>query len=41
MAGRAKASPLVAVEGGVPAPTPIYRAAALLAALAVFAAAVV
>jgi hypothetical protein len=41
MAGRAKASPLVAVEGGVPAPAPIYRAPALLGALAVFAAAVV
>jgi hypothetical protein len=41
MAARAKPSPLLAVEGGVPAPAPIYRAARLLAALAVFAASVV
>ena len=41
MAGRAKPSPLLAVEGGVPAPAPIYRAAPLLGALAVFAASVV
>ena len=34
MAGRAKPSPLLAVEGGVPAPAPIYRAAPLLGALA-------
>lgn len=41
MAGRAKPSPLLAVEGGVPAPAPIYRAAPLLGALALFAGAVV
>jgi hypothetical protein len=41
MAGRAKPSPLLAVEGGVPAPAPIYRAVPLLCVLAVFAAAVV
>lgn len=40
MARRAKASPLLAVEGRVPAPTPIHRSIALLVALAVLAAAV-
>ncbi|MDQ7877730.1 hypothetical protein Q9R08_07065 [Microbacterium sp. QXD-8] len=40
MAGRAKPSPLLAVEGGVPAPAPIYRSAPLLGALALFAGAV-
>ncbi|MFK4835263.1 hypothetical protein ACI3KY_05990 [Microbacterium sp. ZW T2_14] len=41
MAGRAKPSPLLQVDGGVPAPAPIYRSAALLGALALFAAALV
>ncbi|WP_349427461.1 hypothetical protein [Microbacterium sp. LWS13-1.2] len=41
MAGRAKPSPLLAVEGGVPVPAPIYRAAPLLVGLALFAGAVV
>ncbi len=40
MAGRAKPSPLLAVEGGVPAPAPLHRSVALLIALAVFAGAV-
>jgi hypothetical protein len=40
MAGRAKSAPRLAVEGGVPAPAPIYRSAPLLIALGVFAAAV-
>lgn len=37
MPGRAKSSPLVAVEGSVPAPRPIYRSAVLLTVLAVYA----
>ena len=41
MAGRAKPSPLLQVDGGVPAPAPIYRSSALLGALALFAAALV
>ncbi len=41
MAARAKQSPRLAVEGGVPAPTPIHRSVPLLIALGVFGAAVV
>ncbi len=37
MPGRAKSSPLVAVEGSVPAPRPIYRSVPLLTVLAVYA----
>ena len=40
MAGREKASPRLAVEGGVPTPAPIHRSVPLLIALALFAAAV-
>ncbi|TQM28210.1 hypothetical protein [Microbacterium kyungheense] len=40
MPGRAKSSPLVAVEGSVPAPRPIYRSVPLLVVLAVYAAVV-
>ncbi|MGX5770774.1 hypothetical protein ACWKWN_08480 [Microbacterium trichothecenolyticum] len=40
MAARAKPSPRLAVEGGVPAPAPIYRSVTLLIALGVFGAAV-
>ena len=41
MAARAKASPRLAVEGGVPAPVPIHRSVPLLVSLAVYGAAVV
>jgi len=37
MPGHAKSSPLVAVQGSVPAPRPIYRSATLLTVLAVYA----
>ncbi|GAA5198146.1 hypothetical protein [Microbacterium jejuense] len=37
MPGRAKSSPLLAVEGAVPAPQPIYRSVPLLAVLAAYA----
>lgn len=40
MAARAKPSPRLAVEGGVPAPAPIYRSVALLITLGVFGATV-
>ncbi len=40
MPGRAKPSPPLAVEGGVPAPAPIYRSIPLLISLALFAGAV-
>lgn len=40
MAARAKPSPRLAVEGGVPAPAPIHRSPAVLGALGVFAATV-
>ncbi|WP_203579523.1 hypothetical protein [Microbacterium hibisci] len=41
MAGRAKPAPRLAVEGGVPAPDPIYRSVPLLIALGLFVAATV
>ncbi|MCC2032223.1 hypothetical protein [Microbacterium allomyrinae] len=40
MAGRAKAVPVLPVEGTVPAPAPIYRSTSLLTVLALFAASV-
>jgi len=40
MAARAQPSPRLAVEGGVPAPAPVYRSVPLLIALAVFGGAV-
>ena len=41
MAARAKPSPRIAVEGGVPAPAPMHRSIALLVTFALFGAAVV